>query len=189
MAKSKKSVLPSIEVLIVLVLIACFIMWAMAKCNETKALYEEEALEEMETESENIPTTSPAAQTPIAPPPAPVVQAAPIVATTVPPPITQVQNNANNYSKLYIVIDSLNMRAGPHLDSMIVAKLRLFEEVYYLNQVTEFKQKIYLAQNDIANEPWVKIQTQRGKQGWVYGAGVNYYRKKRKVVTPAESVQ
>ena len=32
---------------------------------------------------------------------------------------------------------------------------------------------------EIADEPWVKVQHKRGRIGWVYGAGVNYYKKKR----------
>ena len=53
-----------------------------------------------------------------------------------------------------------------------------FEQVNFLGEVTDSTTEVNLGY-EIANEPWVKVQHTRGKIGWVYGAGVNYYKKKR----------
>ena len=64
------------------------------------------------------------------------------------------------------------------MDSTIITKLKLFEEVSFMDEVTSFKQRISLGP-EIAEEPWVKIRSRKGHIGWVYGAGVNYYKKRR----------
>ncbi len=82
------------------------------------------------------------------------------------------------YSRLYVTINDLNMRKTPELNGESITKLSLFEEVYFMNEVTDSTQKINLGY-EVADEPWVKVKTKKGKEGWVYGAGVNYYKKKR----------
>jgi len=55
--------------------------------------------------------------------------------------------------------------------------LVLYEEVHFLNEITPFTEKISLG-TSVADEPWVKVKTKRGGEGWVYGAGVYYYKRK-----------
>ncbi len=75
---------------------------------------------------------------------------------------------------LYVATDSLNMRIAPHLDSMIVARLPIKSEVTFLNERTNFRQKI--AMNGVTwSEPWVKVKSSEGQQGWIYAAGVRFY--------------
>ncbi len=171
--KKKKSALPAIEVLIIAVFLGSFIIWAVSRCNATKELYE---LREKLGETEGTAATSQPTETttnqPIANPttstaPANQTIAAPQVAPAVQPAV---------YTRLYITIDSLNMRTGPSLDSTIIAKFRIHDEVFYLNNVTEFKEKIFV-NGKFENQPWVKVRSRQGKVGWVYGAGVNYYRR------------
>jgi len=175
MAKKKKSILPKFEVLIILVFFFSFMAWAASKCSETKALYQDESTEEENTASSttepaeiqdstamaltNVPTTNTAA---VAPAP-----------TTTAPATTQ-----SNFAPLYVTIEGLNMRTGPTRDSSIILKLNLFDQVNYMGEFTDSTEQINLGY-EIADEPWFKVQHKRGKVGWVYGAGVNFYKKKR----------
>lgn len=78
---------------------------------------------------------------------------------------------------LYVTIDGLNMRQGPSRRYQIVDRLPLYEEVFFLNEVTDSLETIKLGDTTTV-APWVKIKTIKGREGWVYGAGVHYYRKK-----------
>jgi hypothetical protein len=57
----------------------------------------------------------------------------------------------------------------------------LYEQVYFLNQKTEWTQEISLGKENVTDH-WVKVKTKSGKIGWVFGAGVHYYKMKRKGV-------
>lgn len=80
--------------------------------------------------------------------------------------------------RLYITIKNLKVRKSPGLKEDVVAQLPLFEEVIFMDEVTDSTYQINLGY-EIADEPWVKIKTEKGVIGWVYGAGVNYYKQKR----------
>lgn len=78
---------------------------------------------------------------------------------------------------LYVTFDGLNVRSGPALKYGKVDRLDLYEEVVFLNEVTDSAFTIDLG--EIApTEPWVKIRTPSGKEGWVFGAGVDYFKRK-----------
>lgn len=82
-----------------------------------------------------------------------------------------------NQTTLYSTIDGLNVRVQPSLGAPIIARLQLYEPVTYMNEVTDSLHTIDLG--DITpTEPWVKVRLQDGKLGWVYGAGVRYYKYK-----------
>lgn len=91
------------------------------------------------------------------------------------------KNAETELSKLYVTIDGLKLRTGPSLDSTVLYQCSLFEEVYFMNEVTDSTYQLSLGK-EMADEPWVKVKNKRGKVGWVYGAGVNYYKKKREGV-------
>ncbi|MBB4079472.1 hypothetical protein GGR28_002097 [Lewinella aquimaris] len=76
---------------------------------------------------------------------------------------------------LYSTIDGLNVRVQPHLGASIVARLKLYEPVTFMNEVTDSLHTIDLGEVT-PTEPWVKVRLQDGKLGWVYGAGVSYYK-------------
>ena len=82
---------------------------------------------------------------------------------------------------LYVTIEGLKMRKEPGLKSESVAKLALYEPVTFLNQKTEWTQEISLGYEK-ATDHWVKVRNKAGKEGWVFGAGVHYYKMKRKGV-------
>ncbi len=78
---------------------------------------------------------------------------------------------------LFVTIDGLNMRQGPNRRFGIIDRLELYEEVFFLNEVTDSSETIKLGDTTTV-APWVKVKTRKGREGWVYGAGVHYYRKK-----------
>lgn len=84
-------------------------------------------------------------------------------------------------ARLYVSISGLKVRTEPNLQAKVIQKLSLFDEVMYQNEVTKYTQPLSLGK-EMANEPWVKVRTKKGKLGWVYGAGVSYYKIKRKGV-------
>jgi hypothetical protein len=73
------------------------------------------------------------------------------------------------------------VRKEPGLKGETVAELKLFEPVTFLNQKTDWTQEISLGYEKVTDH-WIKIRTQSGKSGWVFGAGVHYYKMKRKGV-------
>lgn len=77
---------------------------------------------------------------------------------------------------LYSTIDGLNVRKGPSVKFGVVDRLELFEEVFFLNEVTDSTEQINLG-SVTPDEPWVKIRTRKGQEGWVYGAGVDFYKR------------
>ena len=176
---NKKSIVPGIEILIIIVFLASFLIWAVPKCVATKTQLQSEALEKDKKEVDETDKTldSIAANliTAAGTVTGVVDSAKQVVKKAIPSAIAPV---ATNQSILYITIDNLKLRKAPSLDSVVVATLPLFEEVYFMNEVTEFKTQISLGY-EITEEPWVKVRTKKGKDGWVYGAGVHYYKKKR----------
>ena len=173
-----------IEYLIILVSLFVILLWAISRCGEQREkVLQDQSAELVNPDSTNLeglygnlPADNPkpvgttdASSQPAAGNPAPVP-----AATTATPPVS-----GANYTKLYIVMDGVNLRSTPQLKSEVVDKLPLFEEVYFLNQVTDSTQELSIGK-EIVNEPWVKVRNKRGKEGWVYGAYVDYYKKKRK---------
>jgi len=90
-------------------------------------------------------------------------------------------NTAPKYSTLFVTIDGLKMRKEPNLKGALVTKLDLYEQVYFLNKKSEKPEEISLGYEKVTDY-WVKVRTKSGKEGWVFGAGVHYYKMKRKGV-------
>ncbi len=189
MAPKKKNILPSIEIIIVLIFFLSFIVWAASKCNATKDLYQEQAMEEegssIDSATENTANTSlvPNATNPADPNATAQTSptTTPIGSSPSPSPATPALTTSRSSvyaTKLYVSIDGMNMRRGPSLDSAIMLKMPLFEELTFMNEVTDSTQLISLG-DEMANEPWVKVKSKKGHIGWVYGAGVHYYKRKR----------
>jgi len=163
-----KGVLPKMELLIILVFFMSFIVWAMSKCGETQAAYAQEEVdtkpEPTEEKTVEKPKESAIETTTVTTDKTPAKKA--VAKTTAPP---------EKVTVLFVVLDGLKLRKGPHLDSSIVRTIPINKEVYFLNEVTKFKQEINLGDR-MALEPWIKVRTYTGHEGWVYGAGVNYFK-------------
>ena len=78
---------------------------------------------------------------------------------------------------LFVTIEGLNMRETPDLKSEVVVQLGLFDEVIYMDEVTDFTTPLNLGREEV-DEPWFKVRTKKGHEGWVYGAGVDFYKYK-----------
>lgn len=168
MEKKDKVLLPRIEIMIIGVFFLLFLIWAVSRCSSTKRQLareaEQQAQEQAEYEAnllEKQRIDSIKNATPTPPPPTP-------------------RTLGETYTPLYITIDGMNVRSAPSLNSSVVERLQLFDEVQFLNEVTDFREEVTIGE-EVLNEPWVKIRTQKGKEGWVYGAGVNYYKTKRQI--------
>ena len=165
MAKRKTGMLPRLEIMIILVFFLSFIFWAMPKCSTTKDAFQEAAeedeleqliLDSLKKAEEDAMIKEKEAQQPKPP--------------IIPPP-------ENRVTLLYITIDGMNVRTAPSVNSQVIDRLKLYDEVVFMNEVTDSTEEINLGKI-VTNEPWVKIKTQKGREGWIYGAGVSYYKKK-----------
>lgn len=168
MTKKKTSYLPKFEVLVILVFFLSFIFWAVPKCTSTKAAYQEQEAEERliemyldslkKAEEQAIVDKEKKEEAPAEEP-------------------ALLSNDKERYTPLYITIDGMNIRSGPTLKSKVLDRLNLYDEVAFMDEVTNSKDTIELG-GVTAVEPWVKVRTRKGKVGWVYGAGVSYYKTK-----------
>lgn len=162
MTKTKKSngLLPNIEFLILGVFFISFIIIMIPKCESTQQAYQEEAsLESIDsTETENF---------------------------AVPPPQEETSPSVDNIepsisiekTRLYVTVEDLKLRKAPNVVGEIITKLSLFQEVFYEDETTDKKKVIDWGNGIITNEPWVKVSTKEGETGWVYGAGVHFYKR------------
>ena len=83
---------------------------------------------------------------------------------------------ANN-TPLYVWVEKLRFRSGPSTDTEVLGNLVEGDQLAFLNDRTDFTQKINLRGN-LFNEPWLKVKSANGDIGWVYGAGVRVYNNK-----------
>lgn len=170
MEKNAKGLLPKVEVIIVAVFALSFLVWIVPKCGGERAPAGEIPEDLLLADSAKAATAKDStSKTPLSTAKDTTAKVSP--ATSPAKPELQ-------YSKLYITIDGLNLRSEPGLKSTVLAKLPLFDEVYFLNQVSDSTSELSIGYEKV-REPWVKVRTKKGQEGWVFGAGVNYYKKKR----------
>lgn len=202
--------LPKSESLIILVFIGCVALWGISKCSAVRSDAVRRVRDLTDGDAEDRPVrrdtvvlTQPAASAPVsterpgpasvshtAAPPTGNTPAAPTarpgktpVATTAAPTSSApaASSDAPKYSTLYVTIDGLKLRKEPNLKSAVVATLELYEPVSFLNKKSEKTEEISLGYEKVTDH-WVKVRTKSGKDGWVFGAGVHYYKMKRKGV-------
>ncbi len=198
-----KGLLSKVEYIVIGVLALIFLMWTASKCNAHKA--EAQSAEAIEAQEDSLaqaankpasalppiveqpaqqpaaPASNPGTYTPINGEPATTATPAAngTVGTQTATPQTATPKEATGGgSKLYVTIDKLKVRKTPGLKGELLGELKLFDEVTYMNEVTDSTYVVNLGKEK-ADEPYVKIKTKRGTVGWVYGAGVHYVKKKR----------
>lgn len=202
--------IPKIETLVILIFFGAVCLWAISKCRSKQATLA--AREKKYADDEDRPTRRDTVFVPQQPAQQPVQQpqnlpqqqpsqfpqpqnfppqqqpstTAPArqpsnTPTNPPAPQTSSTSTTPKYSTLYVTIDGLKIRKEPGLKGDVVAKLELYEPVSFLNQKTEWTQEISLGKEAVTDH-WVKIRSRAGKEGWVFGAGVHYYKMKRKGV-------
>lgn len=204
--------LPKSESLILLAFIGCVAVWAISKCSAMRSDAVRRVRELTDEDTDDRPPRRdtvvltqpvPAAPAPTIAPvnterpgPAPVPHATPSSGSSTaspqparpgktpaatPPPTTANSSESIKYSTLYVTIDGLKLRKEPSLKGAVVATLELYEPVQFLNKKSEKTEEISLGYEKVTDH-WVKVRTKSGKEGWVFGAGVHYYKMKRKGV-------
>ncbi len=156
---SRTRLTPRIEILIIGVFFVSFIVWAVSKCKSAKAEYQNRAA--LEAYEDSVALSHEKTLSP------PAVQA---------PATAAQQVIKERTTPLYVTVEGLKLRATPDLKGKVLTQLKLYEEVVFLNEVTDSSYQIKLG-TVTTTEPWVKVQG-RGHVGWVYGAGVDYYKRK-----------
>jgi hypothetical protein len=201
--------LPKSESLILLAFVGCVAVWAISKCSAMRSDAVRRVRELTDDDTDDRPPrrdtvvlTQPVAPPPVnterptAVAPAPVPHSAapsgnsPAAAPAARPGKTPVASapaaqpaagGTSQYSTLYVTIDGLKLRKEPSLKGAVVATLELYEPVQFLNKKSEKVEEISLGYEKVTDH-WVKVRTKSGQDGWVFGAGVHYYKMKRKGV-------
>ncbi|MBX2871731.1 MAG: SH3 domain-containing protein [Saprospiraceae bacterium] len=105
-------------------------------------------------------------------------------------PATDTEEQASDYQAnetLIAWVDLLNVRTEPNTDSKIVVSLRENAEVTYTGERTDELQTIELRATPF-EEPWLKIRTADGKEGWVFGGAVQREGENKRVSRSTMSV-
>lgn len=168
-----KGLLSKFEYIIIGIFAIIFLMWAISKCSSHKEQAQDEAAIEAKEDSLANAAKQPAVNTP-----APAVADSTKVAASQTAAAQPAPSQETPGSKLYVTIDKLKLRKTPGLKGELLGELKLFDEVYYQDEVTDSTYEVNLGK-EMADEPYVKVKTKRGTVGWVYGAGVHYVKKKR----------
>ena len=95
-------------------------------------------------------------------------------------PAVTAQTVENNETKtkattLYAWVDKLRLRKAASSKSEIIAELKEGEALEFLNEKSDFTQKVNL-RGTMYDEPWLKVKTSNGTTGWIYGGGVRPYK-------------
>jgi hypothetical protein len=150
---AKKSFLSRVEILVALIILLGFMIWATSKCSASKSRHRQYLSEQAAAAEEKQDSAAALAPKP-------------------PEPVRE------RVTPLYVTIDGLKLRDKPSLDGKVLVSMKLHEEVIFLHEVTDSLQEINLGK-EVVRYPWVKIRHYKGHEGWVYGAGVHYYKMKR----------
>ena len=168
MSENRQNLLFRIQLLAILVFFIGFLIWANTKCTRMREQYRDQwevqqALEEAKQDSlEALQAIADSIQ-----------------ATATPPASSPSANLLREkYTPLFVTIEGLNLRDTPGLEGEVLVKLNLYEEVEFLNEVTDSTTQLSLGKVT-ANEPWIKVRSKKGHVGWVYGAGVHYYKRRQ----------
>lgn len=78
-------------------------------------------------------------------------------------------------TEIYTWVNELRMREEPSTNSPIVVTLKEGEPLDFSGERSDFTEKISL-RGTLFEEPWLKVSTKSGKEGWVYGGGVKFYK-------------
>lgn len=167
MAK-ESSLLPKMEVLIIIIFFIGIVIWAFDKCGDTKRSY----VDQVNSESDSVEDIINRNVNPVELPPADSLDELPPPATA----STPSSASQSEHAPLYVTIDGLNLRDEPTLTGKVLTSLKLYEKVDFMGEVTDSTQQINLGKIT-PDEPWIKVRG-RGHVGWVYGAGVEYYKKR-----------
>jgi len=168
-----KGLLPKIEILIVGVLFLVFLIWSISKCSATKREYSEQAAEEQAEMARFDSIDKAKAREALA---GLDTSVTPMKKTM--PGAGQPQQRI---TPLYVITPALNLRSGPGLKFTVLERYNLHDELAFMGEVTDTTQQIDLG-DIVTDEPWIKVRSPKGTEGWVYGACVDFYKRELKGV-------
>jgi len=116
-------------------------------------------------------------ETPAPPAPAPATAPAPPTAPT----------SMETGTELKTWVDRINVREEARTGTKVVARVPATESLTYLGEKTPTKETIVL-RGLAYHEPWLRVRTQDGKEGWVFGGGVNAPGEKRGTIAKRETL-
>lgn len=173
MTNNKKPALVKIELVVFGVLLLVFMIWMSRRCTRTQQDYEAAAQLAEETADDTIYI-----------PPSEAEQAPPASGSTPAQPAGTSPSGSTaepeKGTSLYVSIEGLNMRSGPGLRYELMERFPLHTQLRFLGEVSPTVDTIKLGKITAA-EPWVKVRSPKGRDGWVFGAGVSYYKRKIEV--------
>jgi len=82
---------------------------------------------------------------------------------------------ASAQTTLYTWVDNLRLRNEPNSSSKVMAEMKEGAPLIFMNEKSDFTQKVNL-RGTIFDEPWLKVKTEKGIEGWVFGGGVRPYK-------------
>jgi len=208
--------LPKSESLILFAFLVCLFLWGISKCTARRSdlVRKLQDFDTEETEDRPVRRDTVVAVAPQPPAQQPVQQPVIHPPAPAPPPPTQYSSTLKKPSvdpgpspsnetaskptttvpktdvgkpstTLYVTVDGWKVRKEPGLKGDPIELLPLYTPVTFLNQKTEWTQEISLGYEKVTDH-WVKIRTPTGKVGWVFGAGLHYYKTKRAGVIPGK---
>ncbi len=84
--------------------------------------------------------------------------------------------SSGNIKNVWTVTSDVKLRGTPGLDGKLLGKIPKGVQLTYLNVKTDKNQKLIIDGIE-QDEPWLKVRTPRGTEGWVYGGVVRFYKK------------
>ncbi len=75
--------------------------------------------------------------------------------------------------RYFVKLDESPLRTVPSLKGNIVTKLKKGSSVYHLGEVGKEMTVMVLDSSNFC-EPWLKVKTEKGAEGWIYGARLDH---------------
>lgn len=152
--KKKKGLLPKTELIILIVLLGFFVLWSLKQCSNSIKPIEETPIPSQEDQSDSVENQ-------------PIISELRVDTFEIVKEVTA----------LYVNINNLKLRSSPNLKSEVLEELEIGSKVLFAGEVTDSLYTFNLGKREVT-EPYVKVKTWKGLEGWVYGAGIDYYKKK-----------
>lgn len=85
--------------------------------------------------------------------------------------VEQVEEVKSGPVDIKVILNTVNMRAEPSMNSKVIAKLAKDEKITWLEQISETTSPVKL-RGVRYNDPWLYVNTKDDAKGWVYAATV-----------------
>ena len=89
----------------------------------------------------------------------------------------KLEEGRSTATTIYVWVDRLRLRREANTSSDVIIELKEGTQLIYRGEKTDFTQKIQL-RGQVYEEPWLKVETDKGETGWVFGGAVKFYKPK-----------